>query len=102
MPILGDVLNKEDIQKSYEKLDIDSTKIPKHIAIIMDGNRRWAKENNTQTILGHKKGLDTAREICIYCNENEIKYLTLYAFSIQNATFFKKCVIFSFSFLKYL
>ena len=57
---------------------------PEHIAIIMDGNRRWAKENNTQTILGHKKGLDTAREICIYCNENEIKYLTLYAFSIQN------------------
>ena len=50
---------------------------PEHIAIIMDGNRRWAKENNTQTILCHKKGLDTAREICIYCNENEIKYLSV-------------------------
>jgi undecaprenyl diphosphate synthase len=58
--------------------------IPKHIGIIMDGNRRWAKENNSQSIVGHKKGLDTAEEICIYSSKIGIQYLTLYAFSAQN------------------
>ena len=58
--------------------------IPEHVAIIMDGNRRWAKGNNLKSIIGHKKGLDAAEEICIYSNEIGIKYLTLYAFSAQN------------------
>jgi len=57
---------------------------PEHIAIIMDGNRRWAKANNFKSIIGHEKGLSTAEEICIYSNEIGIKYLTLYAFSVQN------------------
>lgn len=63
---------------------------PKHIAIIMDGNRRWAKENGTKTIIGHKQGLDTAKEICMYANKIQIKFLTLYAFSIQNWSRSKK------------
>ena len=50
----------------------------------MDGNRRWAKANNFKSIIGHEKGLSTAEEICIYSNEIGIKYLTLYAFSVQN------------------
>jgi len=58
--------------------------IPNHIAIIMDGNRRWAKNKNQPTIKGHQKGLEVAKEICISANELEIKNLTLYAFSIQN------------------
>ncbi len=58
--------------------------IPEHVAIIMDGNRRWAKENNSKSIVGHKKGLDTAEKICIYSSKIGIKYLTLYAFSAQN------------------
>ena len=58
--------------------------IPKHIAIIIDGNRRWAKDNNSKSIIGHKKGLDTAEEICIYSSKIGIQYLTLYAFSAQN------------------
>ena len=58
--------------------------IPNHIAIIMDGNRRWAKSKNLPTIKGHQKGLETAKEICISANEHKIKNLTLYAFSIQN------------------
>ena len=63
---------------------------PKHIAIIMDGNRRWAKENGTKTIIGHKQGLDTAKEICMYANKIQIKFLTLYALSIQNWSRSKK------------
>ena len=60
--------------------------LPNHVAIIMDGNRTWAKRNNLSTIRGHEKGLDTAKEICIHCNDIGIKNLTLYAFSIQNWT----------------
>ena len=63
-----------------------SNLLPEHIAIIMDGNRTWAKENNLSTIKGHEKGLDVAKAICIYCNKIGIKNLTLYAFSIQNWT----------------
>ena len=60
--------------------------LPQHIAIIMDGNRTWAKNNDISTIKGHDKGLDVAREICIYCNHIGVKNLTLYAFSVQNWT----------------
>jgi len=58
--------------------------IPKHIAIIMDGNRRWAKENGLKTAQGHKKGAETLEEIAKYCNRIGIKYLTVYAFSTEN------------------
>tara|TARA_B100001996_G_C18663969_1_gene594180 strand:- start:1948 stop:2652 length:705 start_codon:yes stop_codon:yes gene_type:complete len=60
--------------------------LPNHIAIIMDGNRTWAKNNNLLTIKGHEKGLEVAEEICIHSNKIGIKNLTLYAFSIQNWT----------------
>jgi len=63
-----------------------SNPLPEHIAIIMDGNRTWAKNNNFSTIKGHERGLDVAKEICIYSNEIGVKSLTLYAFSIQNWT----------------
>ena len=56
----------------------------KHIAIIMDGNRRWAKENNLETPLGHKKGAEVLEEISKYCNKIGLKYLTVYAFSTEN------------------
>ena len=46
-----------------------SNLLPEHIAIIMDGNRTWAKEKNLSTIKGHEKGLDVAKAICIYCNK---------------------------------
>lgn len=58
--------------------------MPKHIAIIMDGNRRWAKEKNLQTGLGHKKGAEVLEEISRYCNKIGLKYLTVYAFSTEN------------------
>ncbi len=58
--------------------------IPKHVAIIMDGNRRWAEKKNLKKIDGHKMGIETAKEISIESNNLGIKEITLYAFSFQN------------------
>ena len=58
--------------------------IPKHVAIIMDGNRRWAKERNLETRLGHKEGAETLKKIAKYANKIGIQYLTVYAFSTEN------------------
>lgn len=59
-------------------------KIPKHIAIIMDGNGRWASERNLPRIIGHKVGSESVREIIRVCLELKIEYLTLYSFSTEN------------------
>jgi undecaprenyl diphosphate synthase len=58
--------------------------IPQHIAIIMDGNRRWAKERNLNVSDGHKTGAETLENIAKYCNKIGIKFLTVYAFSTEN------------------
>ena len=58
--------------------------LPKHIAIIMDGNRRWAKEKGLDTKLGHKEGAENLKRIAKYANKIGIKYLTVYAFSTEN------------------
>ena len=62
----------------------DITNIPQHIAIIMDGNRRWAREKGIETKEGHKAGAENLENIAKYCNEIGIKYLTVYAFSTEN------------------
>lgn len=62
---------------------VKDTKL-KHIAIIMDGNRRWAKEKNLPTALGHKKGVDALKNTLRACNDFGVKYLTVYAFSTEN------------------
>jgi len=64
--------------------EIDKEKLPKHIAIIMDGNGRWAKKKLLNRISGHMKGVDAVREVVTACRELGIKILTLYAFSIEN------------------
>lgn len=64
--------------------EIDKEKLPRHIAIIMDGNGRWAKKKSLNRISGHIKGVDTVREVVTACRELGIKVLTLYAFSIEN------------------
>lgn len=64
--------------------EIDKQNLPKHIAIIMDGNRRWAKNNGLTTKEGHKAGSKNLERIAIFCNELGIKYLTVYAFSTEN------------------
>lgn len=58
--------------------------IPKHIAIIMDGNGRWAKERGLARTEGHRRGADSVREIVRCCGELGVEYLTLYAFSTEN------------------
>ena len=55
-----------------------------HIAIIMDGNRRWAKEHFLPSMMGHKKGVDALKKITRACDDFGVKYLTLYAFSTEN------------------
>ena len=58
--------------------------IPRHIAIIMDGNGRWAKQRGLPRIKGHEKGADAVRECVEGCGELKVEYLTLYAFSAEN------------------
>lgn len=57
---------------------------PEHIAIIMDGNRGWARKQNLAVKEGHKRGAETLEKIAKYCNKIGIKYLTVYAFSTEN------------------
>ena len=59
-------------------------KIPTHIAIIMDGNGRWAKQRGLPRTAGHKAGAETFRRIADHCHTLGVKYLTVYAFSTEN------------------
>jgi undecaprenyl diphosphate synthase len=63
---------------------IDKSRLPKHIAIIMDGNGRWAKERGYDRIFGHQNGVVSVREVTEAAAETGIEYLTLYAFSTEN------------------
>lgn len=63
---------------------IDKTRLPRHIAIIMDGNGRWAREQGQDRLYGHFHGVESVRNIVEGCAELEIGYLTLYAFSTEN------------------
>ncbi|MBR2578934.1 MAG: isoprenyl transferase [Clostridia bacterium] len=63
---------------------IDSNNLPKHIGIIMDGNRRWAKKHHLPIGVGHSKGAETFKKLAIYCNKIGIENVTFYAFSTEN------------------
>ncbi|MBI5894381.1 MAG: isoprenyl transferase [Deltaproteobacteria bacterium] len=63
---------------------LDKNNLPKHIAIIMDGNGRWAKKRFLNRIQGHRKGVKAARDVVQSCSDLGIEYLTLYAFSQEN------------------
>ena len=65
---------------------MNNQNIPSHIAIIMDGNGRWAKEKGLNRTAGHEQGAKTVRDITIHCSKIGIQYLTLYAFSTENWT----------------
>ncbi len=65
-------------------MELNKENLPVHIAIIMDGNRRWAKEKDLETKQGHKEGAENLKRIAKYANEIGIKYLTVYAFSTEN------------------
>jgi undecaprenyl diphosphate synthase len=62
----------------------DAPKIPVHVAIIMDGNGRWAKARGLSRIKGHEEGAESVRAVLRACRQNNVKYLTLYAFSVEN------------------
>jgi len=64
--------------------EIDLTRLPRHVAIIMDGNGRWAKKRLLNRVQGHGKGVDTVRTIVRVCREIKLPILTLYAFSTEN------------------
>jgi undecaprenyl diphosphate synthase len=75
---LTKLLVKENIAEIVKKTNLQ------HIAIIMDGNRRWAKENNLPTAMGHKKGVDSLKTAVQSCHKFGVNYLTVYAFSTEN------------------
>jgi len=66
------------------KNDIDISRLPSHIAIIMDGNGRWAKEKGQERLFGHLHGVESVRDVVEGCAELGVKHLTLYAFSTEN------------------
>ena len=66
------------------KEQINLERLPRHIAIIMDGNGRWAKEHGKPRLFGHKNAIQTVREVNEACAELGVEYLTLYAFSTEN------------------
>ena len=69
---------------TQELKNINVDNIPEHIAIIMDGNGRWAKQRGLPRIAGHREGINSVRDITRICGEIGVKYLTLYTFSTEN------------------
>ena len=63
---------------------LDPTRIPRHVAIIMDGNGRWAKEHGQERSFGHESGVATVRQATEIASEVGVKFLTLYTFSTEN------------------
>lgn len=75
---------EQTINEQALKEMLELNKLPKHIAIIMDGNGRWAKEQGQDRLFGHFHGVESVRNIVEGCAELNIEYLTLYAFSTEN------------------
>jgi len=73
-------MSTEDLRELIKK----NANLPTHIAIIMDGNGRWAKQRSLPRIAGHREGVSSVREITRVCGEIGIKHLTLYTFSTEN------------------
>jgi undecaprenyl diphosphate synthase len=72
------------MNQSPDKIILDPSKLPQHVAIIMDGNGRWAKSKGLPRIYGHKRGAEVAKKIIYKTKELGISYLTLFAFSKEN------------------
>jgi len=78
------VSRKESISEEELLKQLDATKLPAHVAIIMDGNGRWATKRGAPRSFGHRAGVKTLREIVKLSVELKLKYLTVYAFSTEN------------------
>ena len=79
-------LNSNKTSEANAELDAVAAggPIPNHIAIIMDGNGRWAKSRGKHRVTGHREGVRSVREIVEACARVDVKYLTLYTFSTEN------------------
>jgi len=75
---------EEKLEKTAERLGITAEQMPRHIAIIMDGNGRWAQRKDLPRVEGHRKGGETVERIAQCCVDFGIESLTLYSFSIEN------------------
>lgn len=75
---------KRKKQIDPDSTDLDMTRIPKHVAIIMDGNGRWAQQRHLPRVAGHKEGMNTVKKITMAASDLGVKVLTLYAFSTEN------------------
>ena len=71
-------------KKHHTAGQVDENRLPRHIAVIMDGNGRWAKRRGLPRTAGHKVGAEVFRKIATYCKELGVEYLTVYAFSTEN------------------
>jgi tritrans,polycis-undecaprenyl-diphosphate synthase [geranylgeranyl-diphosphate specific] len=85
--VLTRVLEIIGVYKAYEKWlwqQVKNDTPPEHIALILDGNRRWASQKEMNPWLGHQKGADTVEQLLEWCLKVNVKYITLYAFSTEN------------------
>lgn len=71
-------------EAGQQEINLDENKIPKHIAIIMDGNGRWAQKRHLPRVAGHKQGMENVKQITKAASKMGVKVLTLYAFSTEN------------------
>lgn len=85
---MSTIIQQEKVNEIVKKLDL------KHIAIIMDGNRRWAKARKIPTTVGHSEGVKSLKKIVKHLSIIGVKYLTVYAFSTENWNRKKKKLIF--------
>ena len=71
-------------KKEHTAGQVDFQRLPRHIAVILDGNGRWAQRRGLPRTAGHKAGAETFRTIATYCRDIGLEYLTVYAFSTEN------------------
>ena len=83
-PVRDQRPTREELLNNLAHLHLDPQKMPRHIAVIMDGNRRWAKQQSWNALRGHTVGATTTRNIIQQCSDLGIEALTLYTFSTEN------------------
>jgi undecaprenyl diphosphate synthase len=84
MPSISGLKDTSIINQHQKEFDLDASNIPAHIAIVMDGNGRWAKKRHLPRIMGHKAGTEAFRSAVKNCSKLGVKYLSVYAFSSEN------------------
>ncbi len=81
---MDEAINHDHLSEEDLLSQLDSDVLPKHVAVIMDGNGRWAESRGLPRIAGHREGLNSVRELTTLCRELGIGALTIYAFSLEN------------------